>query len=168
MFTMLKKLKTQKQYWLMKSEANCYSIEDLKKDKFTSWSGVRNYQARNFMKIMSVGDVVFFYHSGGTKDAPTGIYGTAEICKLAHADVTQFNKNDEHFDPKATSAKPIWQCVDIKFIKKFKNPITLGQIKIDPKLVGIAVAQVGSRLSVQPVSVKHGEYLNDFYAKENI
>lgn len=149
-----------KKYWLMKSEADCYSLEDLKKDKITSWGGVRNYQARNFMmRDMCVGDIVFFYYSGGTKEVPAGIYGLASVSKLAHPDITQFDKKNDHYDPKSTFKEPIWYCVDIKFVKKFKTPITLAEIKFDPKLSGIMVAQTGSRLSIQPVSQNHGEYL---------
>lgn len=152
----------------MKSEADCYSLDDLKRDKQTSWGGVRNYQARNFMMCdMSVGDVVFFYYSGGTKELPAGIYGLATVSKLAHPDITQFDKSDDHYDPKAIkeslarpgSGRAIWYCVDIKFVKKFKNPMTLAEIKFDPNLTGIMVAQTGSRLSIQPVSQNHGEYL---------
>ncbi len=144
----------------MKSEADCYSIDNLKNDKTTSWGGVRNYQARNFMmRDMSVGDLVFFYHSGGTKEIPAGIYGLATVSKLAHPDVTQFDKKNDHYDPKATREKPIWYCVDIKFSKKLKTPMTLAEIKFDPNLAGIMLAQTGSRLSIQPVSQKHGEYL---------
>ncbi len=144
----------------MKSEADCYSIDDLQKDKSTSWGGVRNYQARNFMmNDMSIGDVVFFYHSGGTKEIPAGIYGLATVSKLAHPDITQFDKKNDHYDPKATKEKPIWYCVDIKFSKKLKNPMTLAEVKFDPNLGGIMLAQTGSRLSTQPVSQKHGEYL---------
>jgi predicted RNA-binding protein with PUA-like domain len=149
-----------KNYWLLKSEGDCYSIDDLKKDKKTAWTGIRNYQSRNFMmKDMNVGDVILFHHSGGDDTNPTGIYGLASVCGSAHVDATQFDKKDDHFDPKATKEKPIWYCVDIKFVKKFKEPITLAQIKFDPKLEGMRVREVGTRLSVQPVSVQHGEYL---------
>lgn len=144
----------------MKSEADCYSIDDLKNDNTTSWGGVRNYQARNFMmRDMSVGDVVFFYHSGGTKEIPAGIYGLATVSKPAHPDITQFDKKNDHYDPKSTKEKPIWYCVDIKFSKKLKTPMTLAEVKFDPNLAGIMLAQTGSRLSIQPVSQKHGEYL---------
>lgn len=149
-------------YWLLKSEAHCYSIDDLKKDKKTAWTGVRNFQARNFMtRDMKVGDTVFFYHSGGskTKDVVTGIYGLAKVSSTAHPDPTQFDKKDEHYDPKSKKENPTWQCVDVAFVKKFIEPIALSYIKLDPNLDGIMVAQVGSRLSVQPVSQKHGEYL---------
>ncbi len=152
--------KNSKKYWLVKSESDCYSISDLKRDKKTAWTGIRNYQSRNFMRdLMSVRDTVFFYHSGGNDKNPTGIYGLASVCSKAHVDETQFDKNDDHFDQKATKEKPIWFCVDIKFEMAFKEPTTLSQIKFDPKLEGIAVAQIGSRLSVQPVSKIHGEYL---------
>ncbi len=150
----------KKQFWLVKSEADCYSIDEFKKDKQTSWTGIRNYQSRNFMKDgMSLGDFVFYYHSGGDDKNPTGIYGLAKVSSKPHPDETQFQKYNEYFDPKATKEKPIWFCVDIKFVKKFKVSMTLAQIKFDPKLKGIPVAQKGSRLSVQPVSVEHGEYL---------
>lgn len=149
-----------KNFWLMKSEASCYSIDDLKNDIVTAWHGVRNYQARNFMMYdMNIGDTVFFYHSNGNSNSPTGIYGIARIASKAKVDESQFNKNDEHFDPKSKKEKPLWYCVDVKFVKKLKQPITLAEIKNDKKLNGIMVAIPGSRLSIQPVSQKHGEYL---------
>ncbi len=147
-------------YWLLKSEGDCYSIDDLAKDKETPWTGIRNYQARNFMtKDMKLGDTIFFYHSNGDAANPTGIYGLARVSGPAHPDETQFDKKDEHFEPKATKEKPIWYCVDITFLKKFKQPLSLSSIKQDSKLAGMRVREVGSRLSVQPVSVKHGDYL---------
>jgi predicted RNA-binding protein with PUA-like domain len=139
-------------YWLIKSEGDCYSIDDLKRDKRTPWEGVRNYQARNFMKDMSVGDLVFFYHS---ITQPIGIYGLAVVSVAAHPDQTQFKRASEYFDPKATKEKPIWYCVDVKFKEKFSQPVTLDAIKFDPKLDGMVLATKGSRLSVQPVSEKH-------------
>ncbi len=140
-------------YWLMKSEGACYSIDDLKKDKKTAWTGVRNYMARNFMtRDMEVGDFVLFYHSSSE---PTGVFGIAKVVGKAHSDETQFDKKDEHYDPKATKEKPIWQCVDVAFIKKFTAPVTLMQMKLDPELTGMLVLQKGSRLSIQPVSEKH-------------
>lgn len=146
-------------YWLMKSEGACYSIDDLKKDKKVAWEGVRNFQARNFMREMNVGDVVFFYHSNGKGENPTGIYGLAKVSSKIHPDESQFNKKDEHYDPKSKKESPTWQCVDISFVKKFKEPIALSYIKIDPNLSSMMVAQTGSRLSVQPVSEKHAQYL---------
>lgn len=142
-------------YYLLKSEASCYSIDDLKHDKKTAWTGVRNYQARNFMCDMNTGDLVLFYHSNGTPAEPTGVYGIAKVCTKAHPDETQFDKKDDHYDPKATRAKPIWECVDVQFVKKFTHPVTLLEIKFEPNLKGIMVTQKGSRLSIQPVSEKH-------------
>ena len=146
-------------YWLIKSEHDCYSIDDLKRDRKTAWTGVRNYQARNFMNSMEIGDEILFYHSGGDKHNPTGVYGTARVSGKAKPDETQFDKGDDHYDPKASLQKPIWYCVDVAFVSKFKHPVTLTEIKHDPKLSGIPVAQTGSRLSVQPVSEKHFKYI---------
>ena len=143
-------------YFLLKTEASCYSIDDLKKDKKTAWTGIRNYQARNFIRdSMNIGDLVLIYHSIGTPSAPAGVYGVGKVVARARADETQFDKKDDHYDPKATRANPIWFCVDVAFVEKFKHPVTLSEIKFEPKLSGIIVAQRGSRLSVQPVSEKH-------------
>jgi predicted RNA-binding protein with PUA-like domain len=142
-------------YWLLKSEGGCYSIDDLKKDKKTSWTGIRNYQARNLMKEMKVGDLAFFYHSSGTAENPTGIYGICKIVAVAQPDLTQFDKKDEHYDPKATKAKPIWECVDVAFVEKFAEPVTLAQLKLNPNFAGLDVLRTGNRLSVQRVSEKH-------------
>lgn len=139
----------------MKSEASCYSIGDLKRDKKTAWTGVRNYQARNFMRDMQKGDLVLFYHSNGTVQEPTGVYGIAKVSAVAHPDETQFNTKDDHYDPKATRTQPIWECVDIAFVKQFKHPVRLDEIKFEPQLSGMMVVQRGSRLSVQPVSERH-------------
>lgn len=150
-------------YWLLKSEAICYSIDDLKRDKKVAWSGIRNYQARNFMRDnMKVGDLCLFYHSSAE---PSCVVGIAKVSSLPHPDETQWDKKDEHFDPKATKEKPIWICVDVSFVEKFKTEISLGRIKIDPKLKGIAVAQTGSRLSIQPVSKEHFEHIIDLGRK---
>lgn len=143
-------------YWLIKSEADCYSIDDLRKDKKTSWSGIRNYQARNFMKDMKIGDKAIFYHLGGTTPSAVGI---AKVIKEAYPDTTAQNKKDEHFDPKSTAQNPIWYMVDFEYVETFKNPISLSRIKIDPQLEGIMLSQQGSRLSVQPVSKEHFEII---------
>lgn len=145
-------------YWLIKSEGDCYGIDDLKKDKKTPWSGVRNFQARNFMKDgMKLGDKVLFYHSNGTKESPTGVYGLAKVASKPYPDDTAFDKRDDHYDPKSKKENPTWFLVDMAFVSKFKNPVTLSDIKFEPKLMGIMVAQVGSRLSIQPVSKEHFE-----------
>ncbi len=139
-------------YWLMKSEPGSYSIDDLVRDKRTSWNGVRNYQARNFMKAMKKGDRVLFYHSSAN---PNAVVGIAEIVKEAYPDELALDAKSKYYDPKSTKEKPIWEMVDIKFVKKFKEPVTLTEIKRLPSLAGIPLAEQGSRLSVQPVSSKH-------------
>ncbi|MBX4195852.1 EVE domain-containing protein [Candidatus Parcubacteria bacterium] len=141
-------------YWLIKSEPDCYSIDDFKKEKRASWSGVRNYQARNFIKEMRKGDLALFYHSS---TEPKAVVGIAKVVKEAYPDTTAFDKKSEYYEPKATKENPIWYQVDFAFAEKFKTPVTLSQIKIHPKLGGIHLAQQGSRLSVQPVSPAHFE-----------
>lgn len=145
-------------YWLIKSEGDCYSINNLKKDKKVPWTGVRNFQARNFMRdSMKIGDKVLFYHSNGTKENPTGVYGTAKVVSGVYPDPTQFDKKDDHYDPKSKKENPTWMLVDMAFDSILKNPVSLTQIKFEPKLRGIMVAQRGSRLSIQPVSKEHFE-----------
>jgi predicted RNA-binding protein with PUA-like domain len=141
------------QYWLMKSEADCYSIDDLESDKSTLWTGVRNYQARNFMLSMAVGDRVLFYHSSSGKE--TGVVGEAEVIGISIPDPTQFDTKSEYFDPKATKLKPRWYCVRASFIRKFKRPVYLSKLRQNPSLVDFGVLQKGSRLSVMPVSKAH-------------
>jgi predicted RNA-binding protein with PUA-like domain len=144
-------------YWLLKSEGDCYSIDDLGHDGTTSWTGIRNYQARNFMRDdMRVGDLALFYHSNSH---PSGVYGVARVVSKAHADLTQFDKKDEHYDSKASQEKPIWLAVDVSFKEKFKIPISLETIKSDPALEGMLVRVRGSRLSVQPVEERHFKHV---------
>ncbi len=146
-----------KNYWLIKSEEACYSIDDMKRDKKTAWSGIRNYQSRNcILKDMKIGDLALFYHSNGK---PSGAVGIVSVASKPYPDPTQFDKKDEHFDPKASKDKPIWYVVDMKYVKKFKREVMLPEIKNDPKLKGIVVAQTGNRLSVQPLSEKHFEHI---------
>jgi len=142
-------------YWLMKTEPGAYSIDDLKEKGTDAWDGVRNYQARNFMMQMHVGDGVLFYHSG----KEPAVVGLAKVARLAYPDASQFDKQDSHFDPKSKKEKPLWWCVDVKFVKKFKTPVSLVEIKREKKLAGMRVREVGSRLSVQPVSKEHFEYI---------
>ena len=138
------------QYWLMKSEPSAYSIDDLEKDGITQWEGVRNYQARNFMRDqMKIGDKVLFYHSNTN---PPGIVGLAEVCKESYPDYFALDATSKYFDPKATEEKPIWMMVDVKFIKKFKKVISLEEIKNRPELANMLVIKKGMRLSIQPVS----------------
>lgn len=160
---MQKKSQAQTHYWLMKSEGACYSIDDLKRDKKTPWSGVRNFQARNFMRdTMKIGDMVLFYHSNGpSQENPTGVYGLAKIASAPYEDKTARDPKDEHFDPKSKSPtyRPTWFLVDVAFVKKFTKPMPLALIKMDPKLDGMRVREKASRLSIQPVSEKHFKYI---------
>ena len=138
------------QYWLLKSEPNAYSIDDLKNDKSTEWGGVRNYQARNTLRdSMEKGDPAFFYHS--STDEPA-IVGICEIASEAIADTSALDKKDSHHDPKSNPANPIWYARTVKFKKKFKSPITLTQLREIKGLEKMVLLQRGSRLSVQPVS----------------
>ncbi|QDK37163.1 EVE domain-containing protein [Bdellovibrio sp. NC01] len=140
-------------YWLMKSEPDVFSIDQLKKDSTTWWEGVRNYQARNFMmKDMEVGDHVLFYHSNAE---PPGVAGLAVVSKKAEPDKLQFDKKSEYFDPKATKEKPIWYCVEVKFDKKFPELVSLQELRDNEKLQDMLVLAKGSRLSIQPVDKKH-------------
>ncbi len=141
-------------YWLMKTEPESFSIDDLKRLKKDAWSGVRNYQARNFMKEMKVGDRVLFYHSSTT---PPGIAGLAKVVAAAHPDETQFVRKSPYFDPKATKAKPIWYCVDVGFVKKFSRLVPLEELRGIKALKDMVLLQRGSRLSVQPVTEKEFE-----------
>lgn len=149
--------KISPKYWLIKSEGDCFSIDDLKKEKKSPWTGVRSYQARNYMRDeMSIGDLALFYHSNSK---PSGVYGVAQVASKPHPDMTQFDSKDEHFDPKSTKQNPTWSCVDFSFIQKFDNPISLTELKADPKLEGMYVRRKGDRLSIQPVSKNHFEYI---------
>ena|SRR6218665_1958328 len=137
-------------YWLLKSEPSVFSIEDLKKRKTSLWDGVRNYQARNFMREMNVGDEAFFYHSSCPEP---GIVGIMSIAKAAYPDPTQFNPESPYYDPKSPADKPRWDGIDVRFEEAFLEVIALADIKANPALSGLALVQKGSRLSVMPVSV---------------
>jgi predicted RNA-binding protein with PUA-like domain len=139
-----------KRYWLMKSEPDVYSIADLQRDGSTCWDGVRNYQARNFMRDdMRIGDGVLFYHSNAK---PMGIYGVAEVVRESYPDHSAFDASDPHYDPKSDPADPTWMMVDIGYVGTFKEPIALETLKQTPGLENMLVIQRGSRLSVQPVT----------------
>lgn len=143
-------------YWLMKSEPDCYSIDNLQRDKKTMWDGTRNYQVRNFMRDdMKVGDLALFYHSGAGKE--TGCVGVMKVTKGAYPDPTQFDPKSEHPDPKSDPKNPTWLCVDMRFVEKFPRTVTLGEIKIDPKFTGMPLIKKGNRLSVFPIKKQHFE-----------
>ncbi|MDH5631735.1 MAG: EVE domain-containing protein [Gammaproteobacteria bacterium] len=141
-------------YWLFKSEPEEFSIDDLKKrgKKGEHWDGVRNYQARNFMRDdMKTGDLGFFYHSNC--DVP-GIVGICEIIKEGHVDHTAFDPDDKHYDPKSHPDKPRWIMVDVRFVEKFSTTISLQSLKENPQLADMRLVQKGNRLSVMPVAEK--------------
>ncbi len=148
--------------WLMKSEPDVFSFEDLKtaKNKTTLWEGVRNYQARNFMRDeMKKGDIVLFYHSNC---AEPGIVGLAEIASgEAYPDPSQFDPKSNYHDPKASRDNPRWVVVDVRYKKSLKHPVSLKEIKAHPKLSEMKVAQRGMRLSVQPVEEVHYKILQE-------
>lgn len=139
-------------YWLMKSEPSSYSIDDLQRQGKSSWDGVRNYQARNYMRDMRVGDLALFYHSNAN---PPGVAGIAKVCKEAYPDHTALDPNNHHYDPKSTPENPIWMMVDVEFVEKFPELVSLPELKANPKLDGMLVVKRGTRLSVQPVEKKH-------------
>ncbi|GAB3786943.1 EVE domain-containing protein [Dyella agri] len=144
-------------YWLMKSEPDAFSIDDLKRKKQEAWDGVRNYQARNYMRDgMRVGDKVFFYHSNC---AEPGIVGIATVATDAYPDPSQFDPKSKYFDPGSSRDNPRWLLVDVKFVKKLKRTITLKELQADAALDGMVLVRKGSRLSVQPVEAGHWEHI---------
>ena len=139
--------------WLIKSEPAVFSIDDLARVGREPWSGVRNYQARNFMwRDMRPGDLALFYHSN---DRPPGVAGLARVAGPAYPDATQFDPAGEYFDPKASPGNPRWWLVDFEFVGRFSEILPLTTLKADPLLAEMAVCQRGSRLSVTPVVPSH-------------
>lgn len=135
-------------YWLLKSEPSVYSIMDLARDKSTLWDGVRNYQARNFLRLMVPGDLAFFYHSN-TKSP--GIVGLVQIKETNLADPSQFDLNSPYYDPKATPEKPRWWTVKVEYVETFPQLISLDTLKAKFTGEQFAVVKKGNRLSVVPV-----------------
>ena len=135
-------------YWLMKSEPDAYSIDSLKNDRVTLWDGIRNYQARNFMRKMEIGDKVFFYHSNCK---PPGIVGLMEVIELNIVDPTQFDVGSKYYDPKSNPENPRWDCVKVKYIFKSKEILSLSELKILFKEEELLVVKKGNRLSIIPV-----------------
>lgn len=141
-------------YWLMKSEPEAFSIEDLRQrpNQTEHWDGVRNYQARNMMRDdMKVGDQIFFYHSNCKLP---GIVGIAEVVKESYPDFTAFDSEDKHFDPKSNPDKPTWFMVDVKFVRTLKRTISLQELKQKPELTDLALVRRGNRLSIMPVTAQ--------------
>ena len=137
-------------YWLMKSEPDEFSIDDLvrAKGQTTSWFGVRNYQARNYMRAMEIGDQALFYHSSCSEP---GIAGIVEIVKLAHPDVSQFDRKSPYFDAKSARDEPRWWNVDVKLVDKTRL-VTLPEMRAQPALAGMITLRKGNRLSITPVT----------------
>ena len=135
-------------YWLMKSEPDAYSIDSLKKDGTTLWDGIRNYQARNFMRKMAVGDKVFFYHSNCK---PPGIVGFMEVVDLNIVDPTQFQKESKYYDIKSNPDKPRWDCVKVKYLFKSDRILSLPELKILFNEEELLLVKKGNRLSIIPI-----------------
>lgn len=136
-------------YWLLKSEPSVFSIDDLAARKSSLWDGVRNYQARNFLRAMQVGDQAFFYHSSCPEP---GIAGIMTVARAAFPDPTQFNPDSPYHDPKSPPEAPRWDGIDVHFAEKFADVLPLALLKETPALAGLALVQKGSRLSVMPVT----------------
>jgi predicted RNA-binding protein with PUA-like domain len=147
-------------YWLMKSEPDAFSIDDLRAcpKKTEHWDGIRNYQARNMMRDeMNKGDLIFFYHSNA---AEIGIVGIAKVVSEAYPDFTAFDPESNYYDPKSDPDNPRWVMVDVKFVRKLKRTITLAELKQHDDVLGdMALLRKGNRLSIMPVREAHWEYI---------
>jgi predicted RNA-binding protein with PUA-like domain len=139
------------QHWLIKSEPDVFSIRDLAKAKrqTTHWEGVRNYQARNFLRAMQVGDLALYYHSNAT---PSAVAGVVEIVRTAYPDPTAWDPKSDYHDPKASPENPVWSMVDVKLVEIFPREVPLDELRTAKALEGMELLRRGSRLSVQPVT----------------
>jgi predicted RNA-binding protein with PUA-like domain len=144
--------RTSRNYWLMKSEPDAYSIDHLLRAGRGHWDGVRSYQARNHLQAMRVGDLALFYHSSVD---PPGVAGLARVVREAYPDHTQFERGHDHYDPKSKPDQPRWMMVDVEPVEKFGELVQLATLKSDAKLADMLVVRRGMRLSVQPVSLVH-------------
>lgn len=144
-------------YWLFKSEPETFSIDDLMRrpSQTEPWDGVRNYQARNFLRDnIKIGDEILFYHSNC---AQPGIVGIAQVVKAGYPDTTSFDSTSPYYDPKSNLANPRWFRVDVQFVKKFNKTIRLQEIKQHPALQSMVIAKKGNRLSITPVTKNEWE-----------
>ena len=147
------------QYWLMKSEPDTYSIDDLQSFVVDHWDGIRNYQVRNFFRDqMQVGDQAFFYHSNCKVP---GIMGTMEIASKAYPDHTAFNPSEKYFDSKSDPENPRWLMVDVRYIRHLDRMIKLGELRLQKQIADMKLLQRGNRLSVLPLSKKEWQYILD-------
>jgi predicted RNA-binding protein with PUA-like domain len=148
-------------YWLMKNEPEAFSIDDLARVNVEPWDGIRNYQARNFMRDeMSIGDKAFFYHS--SCKVP-GIVGLMEIASGPYTDPTAFDPEEHYYDPKSKPENPTWIMVDVRFISKLENPVTLQELRQYQQLSGMRLLQKGNRLSIMPVEKKHWDFIHNLF-----
>ena len=152
------------QYWLFKSEPTTFSIDDLVTSprQTTCWEGVRNYQARNFLKSMNVGDLGFFYHSNTD---PPAIVGIVKVVKAAYPDAFAFDSRSRYFDPRSSPDSPRWFLVDVKFVKKFPQALPLDQLRVVKGLEKMELLRKGSRLSIQPVRPDEWQRVLDLVPK---
>jgi len=140
-------------YWLMKSEPDAYSIDDLERDGREMWDGIRNYQARNMMRDdMKIGEEIFFYHSNCKEP---GIVGIARVASEPYPDPTQFDKKSKYYDAKSSADNPRWCLVDVEFVRKLTRNITLTELKAQKTLADMILTRKGNRLSIMPVARKH-------------
>jgi predicted RNA-binding protein with PUA-like domain len=141
----------------MKSEPDVYSIDDLARDGRAKWDCIRNYQARNMMRDdMRIGDEIFFYHSSCAEPA---IVGVSRVCSEPYPDPTQFDPESNYFDPKSTPDEPRWILVDVEFVRKFKRPIPLTELKSHAELADMILTRRGNRLSIMPVEQQHWDFI---------
>ena len=146
-------------YWLMKSEPDAFSIDDLERDGRDMWDGIRNYQARNMMRDeMRVGDKVFFYHSNCKEPR---IVGVMKVASKPYPDPTQFDPESKYYDPKSSEEEPRWMLVDVEFVRKLSRTITLAELKAHPGLDGMILLRRGNRLSIMPVDKAHWALILD-------
>lgn len=154
---------SNRNYWLMKSEPEAYSIDDLQRDKVEPWDGIRNYQARNFMRDeMEVGDGILFYHSNVK---PPVIVGTMEVASEPYSDPTQFDPDSKYFDEKSSEEDPTWKLVDVKFVQKFENPVTRDAIKEEESLQDMVILN-RYRLSITPVTEAEWKKIHEMAGAE--
>jgi predicted RNA-binding protein with PUA-like domain len=152
-------------YWLMKSEPDVYGITDLQRDQTTLWDGIRNYQARNFMRMMQVGDLAFFYHSNAK---PPGIVGLMEVIETGLIDPSQFDAKSPYFDAGATLAKPRWDCARLRYIRTFARLLSLDELRRHFEPDDLAVVRKGNRLSIVPVSDASARLLLELEAEPRL
>lgn len=147
----------KKQYWLMKSEPEAYSIEDLERDGCEPWNGIRNYQARNFLRdSMQIGDQALFYHSNAK---PPGVVGVMECVSGPEADELAFDAKSKYYDPKSDPEDPTWIQRQMKFVRKLPRMVTLDELKAEPELEDMLVVRRGQRLSIQPLEKEHFDHV---------